>query len=138
LGIITAANSNAAMVADFANRCTSPPPAVGPKLEGRSILAKSMSRFPRGTYYFRWFRFVSLFGGENKGVLVTVDSERLNSKTVTPSHVNLSKDRIRPIAKRLQGGKGGPELPPIDDDWLVGHPTDEGVDAHLEPWLLSL
>ena len=35
--------------------------------------------------------------------------------------------RIRPFAKRLDGGRGGTELPPIDDDWLVGRLTDEGV-----------
>lgn len=35
--------------------------------------------------------------------------------------------RIRPLVKRFEGGKGGRELPTIDDDWLVGHFTSEGV-----------
>ena len=35
--------------------------------------------------------------------------------------------RLRPIAKRFDGGKGGVELSPIDDDWLVGRLTDEGM-----------
>lgn len=35
--------------------------------------------------------------------------------------------RIRPIAKRFDGGPGGPELPQIDDDWIVERLTDDGV-----------
>lgn len=35
--------------------------------------------------------------------------------------------RIRPIAKRFDVGKRGLELALIDDDWLVGSLTDQGV-----------
>jgi hypothetical protein len=35
--------------------------------------------------------------------------------------------RIRPIAKRLEGGKGGIELDPIDHDWIIGESLGAGV-----------
>ena len=35
--------------------------------------------------------------------------------------------RLRPIAKRFDGGPDGSELPSIDDDWRVGILTDEGL-----------
>ena len=51
--------------------------------------------------------------------------------------------RLRPMAKRFVGGPTGPQLPPVDDDWLIqgfekdgvrisnnatGHGTDLGFD----------
>jgi hypothetical protein len=35
--------------------------------------------------------------------------------------------RIRPKAKRFDGGPDGPELPQIDDDWSIDRITDEGL-----------
>ena len=36
--------------------------------------------------------------------------------------------RLRPMARRFEGGPGGTELhPQLDDDWCIGLLTDEGV-----------
>jgi hypothetical protein len=35
--------------------------------------------------------------------------------------------RLRPIAKRFDGGPGGWPLPDMDDDWRIGTISDEGV-----------
>jgi hypothetical protein len=35
--------------------------------------------------------------------------------------------RIRPIARRFDGGPDGPELSRIDDDWMIGRRTDDGL-----------
>jgi len=37
--------------------------------------------------------------------------------------------RIRPMARRFDGGPGGSELPPMDDDWLITGFTDAGVEV---------
>ena len=39
-----------------------------------------------------------------------------------------SRLRLKPISKRFVGGPTGPQLPPVDDDWLVqGFEKDGGV-----------
>jgi hypothetical protein len=35
--------------------------------------------------------------------------------------------RLRPMAKRFVGGRTGPQLPPVDDDWLIQGFEKDGV-----------
>src|ERR1035441_8991004 len=35
--------------------------------------------------------------------------------------------RMRPMAKRFVGGHSGPQLPPVDDDWLIQGVEKDGI-----------
>jgi hypothetical protein len=49
-----------------------------------------------------------------------------------------STAKIRPIAKRFYG-ENGPQLPPVDDDWLIQNVDDDGVrisNPHTGHWTI--